>query len=308
MYQHTSDPNTLYPLQRSQENSPFNKFTSNSYSMEQNSQMFDFNESFKQQQPFIERQNFKNQNNIIHNNIQNNIQSEYFVDYTIDIDSKDRDSVFLDPFKYTVTFAPVTKGVDRREEWINPNNKALGKHMVETTYRGSPAPYVSKSFKNVKYIRVDNVILPKFGGITYDSGSGNWILDSSKNLSDERYIIMKLKNIDSRYNLSTNTIVESNGVKLIPDTIPTSGNFFYAVPANANNVIKTYNTSLLGNVDRLSVEFYDCSGNQLKYNDLDLSVPISDVRNPYNKNIQNNATFIFGVAENELATEIKFSQ
>lgn len=309
MFQHTSDPNVLYPDKLSQEDNPFGNFTPNTYQIQQNSQIHRFNDAFRQNNPMIERQNFRNQNNVIHNNLHNNLQSEFIVDYTVDIDSKDRDSsVFQDPFKYTVTFAPVTRGVDMREEWVDPTNKSLGKHMVSTIYQGNPAPYVSKAFKNIKYIRVDNVVLPKYSGILYDDNSDTWTLDTTKNLTEERYIVMKFKNIDSRYNLSTNTTVESTGVKLIPDTIPTTGNFYYAVPANGNNIIKSYNMSLLGNLDRLYVEFYDSEGTQLRYTNLDSSKPITDVRNPNNKNLQNNITLIFGVVENELATEVKFSQ
>lgn len=309
MYQYTSDPNVLFPDDRSQEDNPFGKFTSITYPMQQNGQQHAFNKAYKQNTPMIERQQFVNQNNLIHNNLAEKIQSEFVVDYIIDVDSKDRDiSVFQDPFKYTVSFAPVTKGIDRREEWIDVNNKSLGKHMVSTVYTGNPAPYITKSFKNIKYIRIDSVILPKYSDIVYDTGTSKWILDTTADLTKDRYVVMKLKNIDSRFNLSTNTVVESTGIKLIPDTIPDSSNFYYAVPANANNVIKTYNTSLLGNLDRLYVEFYDSMGNQLKYSNLDTSQLISDVRNPSNVNLQNNITLIFGVVENELATEVKFSQ
>lgn len=63
--------------------------------------------------------------------------------------------------------------------------------------------------------------------------------------------------------------------------------------------------SALGNLDRLYVEFYDSSGNLLQYNDLDPEQEETDVRNPLNKNLQNNITLIFGIVENELATNVK---
>jgi len=306
-YQFTPDPNVLYPDKRSQEDNPLGRFTPITYPMQTNANLHSFKKAFNSNAPMIEKQNFQNQNNVYHNNISNNVEALSVVDYTIDIDSKDRDtSVFQDPFKYNVTFAPVTRGVDTREEWVNPADRSQGKHMVTTVYNGNPPPYIGKSFKNVKYIRVDSVQLPKYSGII-QSGS-DWIMDTSKSLIQDRYIVMKLSNIDSRYNLSTNNIVDSNGVKLIPDTVPLNSNFYYAVPANANNVIKTFNMSLLGNVDRLYIDFYDSLGNKLRYNDLDATQSITDVRNPNNVNLQNNITLIFGIVENELATEVKFSQ
>jgi hypothetical protein len=307
MYQYTADPNVMYPNLESQEDNPFGKFTQMTYQAKENTNMHLFKDAYKQSYPMIERQNFKNQNNVIHNNLHDNLQSESVMDYTIDIDSKDRDiTTYRDPFKYTVIFAPVPKGIDRHEEWINPNNKSLGKQMVTTVYNGPPPPYIGRSFKNIKYIRVDSVILPKYASIKLETG--NWIMDTSNDLTKDRYIVMKIRNIESHNNLSTNMIVDTSGIKLIPDIIPITGNFYYAVPATANNIIKTYQTSLLGNIDRMYIEFYDSMGNQLKYTNLDSSQAITDVRNPNNINLQNNITFIFGIVENELATEVKYSQ
>jgi len=308
MYRQTADPNTIFPNQRSQENNPSAMFSQMTYPVQQNANMSSFKKAFQQNDPMIERQNFRNQNNVIHNNLHNDLQSEFVVDYTLDIDSKDRDSAsYPDPFKYNVIFAPVPVGVERRQEWIDPSNKALGKHVVSTVYNGPPPPYITKSMKNIKYIRVDSVILPKYYGIKYDSGTDAWMMDTTKDLSKDRYVVMKFKNLDSKFNLSTNTTVESNGIKLIPDNIMDGSNFYYAVPGNSYNVIKTYNMSLLGNLDRLYIEFYDSTGNQLKYTNLDSEQEITDVRNPLNVNLQNNITMVFGVVENELATEVKFS-
>jgi hypothetical protein len=307
MYQQTFDPNVLHPNPRSRQNNPNGNFTQITYQMDKNSQFHNFDKAFQSNEPLIERQNFRNQNNMLHNNVHENIQSEYITNYTIDIDSNDRNTTsYPNPFKYTVFFAPVTKGIENREEWIDPMDHSKGRKNVKIVYNGPPAPYIKTAFKNLKYIRVDNVILPKYHEIT--EVSGEWILDTTKDLSQDRYVVMKFTNIESRYNLSTNPIVESSGIKLIPNTIPTFGNFYYAIPANSNNIVKTFPMSSLGNLDRLYVEFYDSAGNLLKYNNLDSEQPIDDVRNPGNVNLQNNITLIYGVVENELATEIKFSE
>lgn len=308
-YQYTADPNVVFPHNLSQEDNPFGKFTQNTYSIQKNSQIHNFGNAFKRNEPMIERQNFANQNNFLHNNVHQNLLSEYLVDYDVDIDSKDRDiATYQDPFKYIVSFAPVPKGTDTHNEWIDPHNHSLGQHTVKTVYTGASPPYIRNSFKNIKYIRVDSVQLPRYYGITYDSGSGTWIMDTSKDLSKDRYVVIKFKNVDSIYNLSTNSVVESSGIKLIPDTIPLSSNFYYAVPANANNIFKIYNMASLGNLDKLYVEFYNSSGQLLKYTGLDPTQDTTDVRNPSNVNLQNNMTLIFGVVENEMNTEVKFSQ
>lgn len=308
-FTYTSDPNVTFPNPRSQEDNPFGKFTSITYPQQMNGNLHSFKQAYKPNEPMIERQNFDNQNNVIHNNLHSKLNSEFIVEYVLDIDSKDRDtSVYVDPFKYNLTFAPVTVGVDQHEEWINPKNHSLGKRNVKTIYNGPPAPYIGKSFKNIKYIRIDSVQLPKYSGIKYDTMADEWLLDTSKDLTQDRFVVMRFKNLDSKYNLSTNTNVETFGVKLIPDTIPLDGNFYYAVPATANNIIKTYNMSLLGNLDRLYVEFYDSNGTQLKYTNLDSTQVITDVRNPSNTSLQHDITMVVGVVENELNTEVKFDQ
>lgn len=305
MSYYTSDPNTLYPDKSSLEDNPFGQYTQSTYQMKMNAGQHSFKDAFRSNKPLIEKQNFANQNNVLHNNLHANLSSDTIIEYTIDIDSKDRDiNTYVDPFSYNVMFAPTPRGIIKQEEWIDPTDHSKGKHMVNTLFSGPPPPYIRRAFKNVKYIRVDNVTLPKYYGIV--DSSGTWILDTTKDLTEDRYIVMKFKNIDSQYNLSTNSVMESNGVKLIPDTIPLNGNFYYAVPANANNVINTYKTSLLGNLDKLYIEFYDSTGTKLSYTNLDPTQTTSDVRNPLNKYLQNNMTLIFGIAENEMATEVKY--
>ena len=308
MYNSTPDPNVLFPNKRSQNNNPFSQFTPITYPILDRNNEHKFADAYNMNEPMIERHNFRNQNNTIHNNLHAHLQSEFINNYTIDIDSKDRDTgTYQDPFRYVVTFAPVTKGIDRHEEWVDPYDHTKGKHTVTTTYQGNVAPYIAKSFRNIKYIKIDSVVLPKYWGIKYDTGSSSWVLDTTKNLMDDRFVTLKLKNVTSTYNLSTNTTVETTGIKLIPDQRPTNGNFYYAVPANTSSDFKTYNMSLLGNLDRLNVEFYDSSGNLLKYDNLDPLQSITDVRNPANINLQNNITIIVGVVENELATEVNYT-
>jgi hypothetical protein len=256
----------------------------------------------------IDRADFKNHNNVIHNNLNHNLQDERIVEYFIDIDSNDRNtSSFLDPFSYVVTFAPITNsGMSRHEEWIDPRDHSKGQKIVEEVFNGAPEPHIRRHFKNVKYIRVDSVSLPKYAGIVYDSGSGSWILDSSKNLSLDRFVTLKISNLESQRIMSTNSIVDGNGVKLIPDTLPLTSNYYMTIPSNSSNMIKVFNDNSLGNIDRLNISFYDSFGTQLRYTNLDTSQVITDVRNPKNKYLQHNITLILGIMENELSTEVSY--
>lgn len=307
MYNQT-DPNALYPTKGQTYASPFGKFVPDTYNQQFGNVTHGFNKAYRQNKQFIEKINFQNRGEILHNNLGNNLLEETITEYTVDIDSYDRDtSVYFDPFSYTVMFAPVVNsGVSRHEEYIDPSNKSLGMKIVEDIFSGPPQPYIARSFKNVKYVRVDSACFPKYSDIVYDTGSSSWIMDTSKNLSFDRNVTMKIKNLDSSRILSTKPLFERNTIKLIPDTVVPNGNYYTAISANDSNVIKIFNDTALGNIDRLQISFYDSFGNQLKYSNLDSTQPITDVRNPKNKYLQHTITLVFGVIENELATEPKY--
>lgn len=299
------DSNALYPSPKYQNANPMANFQQMTYNQNP-MQHTNFNQAYIPHKPMIETQNFTNGNNVYHNNLNPNLLAEGVTEYTVDIDSFDRDiTTFPNPFKYNVTFAPVSKsGVVRQDEYIDPSNPSLGKHSVDQVYNGPPQPYIRRQFKNIKYIRLESVSLPKYGAIK-DNGSGTWIMDTTVNLCEYRHIVVKFKNIESNYNLSTSTVTDSNGVKVIPNTIG-NGNTYYAVCNNTSNIVKTFHDSQLGNLDRLYIEFYDDYGTQLSYSSLDSTKVISDVRNPLNRSLQNNITLVFGVVENELSTKVKY--
>jgi len=306
MYRYTTDPSVITPHSTYQNANPLANFQQMTYNQPQTAQMGNFNQAFQSNKPMIEAHNFTNRNNVYHNNLNQTLLAEGVTEYTLDIDSYDRDiTVYPNPFKYNVIFAPVVNsGVSRREEWIDESNKSLGKKIVEDRFNGPPQPYINKQFRNVKYIRLETVALPKYGAIK-DGGSGTWIMDTSVSLCDFRHVLLRFKNVETHYNLSTNLLTDSVGIKLVPNTI-SSGNFYYAECSNSSNLVKTYQDSKLGNLDRLCVEFYDDMGNQMSYSNLDSTQAISDVRNPKNRNLQNNLTIVLGVVENELSTQVKY--
>lgn len=77
MYNYTPDPNVVNPHRKSQEDNPFGKYTQMTYPIQENANIHNFGKAFQERQPMIERQNFKNQNNVWHNNLNDNLQSEF---------------------------------------------------------------------------------------------------------------------------------------------------------------------------------------------------------------------------------------
>ena len=104
----------------------------------------------------IQQPNYKNTGNIMHNNIKDETLKEIIQEYQLFIDSKDRNKdTFPNPFSFVLTFNPL--GNRTETCWENGTSKVIN---------GDPHPHISVDFKNVKYIRIDNLILPQY--INYD--------------------------------------------------------------------------------------------------------------------------------------------
>lgn len=88
-------------------------------------------------------QNVINNQSINNNkNLHDNLTSEQIIDYQINIDSDDRKiETYPDPFNYIVSFKALGRGKDFPE---------------------TPGPVIIRSFSNIKYIKLDNIILSKY--------------------------------------------------------------------------------------------------------------------------------------------------
>jgi len=254
----------------------------------------------------IERVDFRNQNNMIHNNVGDNVLAEHITEYTIHMDSVDRDiSLYYNQFKFTVHFGDTTE------------------------------PNIERRFKNIKYIKLENVILPTSSAIdlsgndasgTSMDASGN-VYSSRYILTDQRYILLKIKELANDRVLSTGNIVKSDTVKLYYDV--TLNSYYSSWTTNQNSFV--YTNANLGNVKRLSFELYDSNGNQILMftsNDNGLSGPQlnyntfytfdasgnitgevvaeNNLNHPLNQNTQMAVTLIFGVVENEVNTNTQY--
>lgn len=87
----------------------------------------------------IPQPNFKNPGNLRHNNVGDDVLSGEVVEYRLYIDTIDRDKKFSNPFKVSVDLRPSSTQM---------------------------APYIDHEFKNVKYVRLDMAILPRYSKFT----------------------------------------------------------------------------------------------------------------------------------------------
>jgi len=233
----------------------------------------------------------------------------------------DRDiDTYPDPFNFTVKFNPSSSSILRTE--VNKNGV---KQTVNEKFRGAPRPHITKEFRNVKYIKLDNVVLPQFTKLeeTYDG----YDFDKEKWLVNDRFVSLVIKELDTNRILCTSDdsirIDEDTGEETTPPCpfamiFPEKllgTNFFTGTPYYGSVY---YKNSQLNNLNSLTIQFYDDCGKPLKYNNLytikelnkaeedGMPISTSDIRHPLNRRLQVHVSFIIGVIESQINTNTKF--
>ena len=128
-----------------------------------------FNQAFSNNTPLIESPNFSNKNNFLHNNLKQNLLNEFPKEYYIYIESRDRNTHYYpSPFQFNVHFGEssgqrVTKKVIKK----NAQNQQYEDYVTEY-YGDYKGPVIPRRFRNVKFVRLEYIILPSSvsGGIS----------------------------------------------------------------------------------------------------------------------------------------------
>src|SRR3989304_8402001 len=202
-------------------------------SINNNYDINNFNNAFFKKENILSDINVKNDGNLLHNNIKTNILEKNIIEYRINIDSIDRNiDLFPDPFHFDVTFNPI---IDNRNQ--------------------TSSPFVLKEFKNVKYIKLDTVILPR-----HNSTDDNCEYYS---LLDDRFVILSLGDIgENRTTLFTQSnnrnshYVKQNNISnsfahITPDKM--YGSRFYTGSTCFGYYV--FKDSHLGNINSLKINF-----------------------------------------------------
>lgn len=197
--------------------------------------------------------NFINKNNILHNNLSNILLNEEIREYSVMIDSKDRNyQVYPNPFNYEVKFRPLPK----TREKIN------GKYIVHE----EPAPTINDNFTNVRYIKLEEAILPFFTKIKMvqeknmdDEINDTWKVDTSQPLTDDMYVVLSLGEYSDVNYKSTNDVLSDSFAIIYFDCKANNTHYF----GFTSNGIKIFPIDQLAKIDRLKVSFMDAYGQSL---------------------------------------------
>ena len=111
-------------------NNNFLPYTNSNYNNKNN-----YNKYLKKNKEIMGHHNYNNNNNFIHNNIKEIMLKDIIQEYKIFIDSSHRDTTaFKNPCNFTVSFNP----------------------------KSNPEPHILMDFKNVKFIRIEKILLPSY--------------------------------------------------------------------------------------------------------------------------------------------------
>lgn len=252
---------------------------------------FSVQQNFKDTKPILHNQDMTYKHNTLYDNMNSNLLNETLTEYRLNIDSYDRNvEVYPDPFKYVLSFAPVLNStnpllddyvLDEQESLIYSTEPSLLVSYNDKLKR-SYNPFITREFKNVKFIRIDNLVMPRFHTLVINHDwkyrkkeKSCFIRDDFERLSDivlssqryipdieacgvlftDRFIMLKIEELNDGRNLATNTI-NSQAFTIFPDRYQGimywRGNPYYAM--------RTWYDSALGNINRLSFEFYNSWG------------------------------------------------
>jgi len=266
-----------------------------------------FNQAYRQNTPMIDPINYQNQNNLIHNNVAEHVLDEHVVEYRLNIDSADRDpGAYKDPFSYTVTF--------------NPSST-------------TPGPTINREFRNVKYVKLESIVLPRYTYIEEVDEAYEINTDTSSHLYDDRFVVLnieQLEGIESRV-YGTNKDLTNSFAQIVPDKL-ISSTYYTGLPYLGTRYFKD---NKLENMTKLKIQFKDSYGNDLKIQEVENDggninvidsdplatkqedgsymigeeeIALTDVRHPLNRSFQNHMSLVIGVVESGINTNTQFAR
>jgi len=263
---------------------------------------FNYGNSFTENQTMIPAENFSNPNTTIHNNLNSNLFNENIMDYTLHIDSSDRNTtIYPNPFKFIVSLGGSGTSTNST---FNPQTQTY----ITNTYQGVPSPRIEKNFRNIKYVCIDKLFFPK--NIVYDL-SNNVYIGMSPLSRKYRYLIVKIKELDNNKLLSTNVNVKDDSFIIYRDKDLGGCNAEIWIAAQPK---RTYLKSALKNLDRLSIEIVDNEGNQIQFTykingtGPEQAIPLSELTNPDSiDDYQISMQITLGIFENDLNTNVNYT-
>ena len=306
---------------------------------------FNIEKTFEKHQPIEKMLDTKYKQDTIYNNLNDNLLKEALFDIRINIDSIDRDvQIYPDPFNYVINFGPVVNSginasvsrsnLKQELKSVNKKNRPIKKLEIKEVKEEififkSPElikeytinlintnnPYINRDFDNIKFIRLDAGVIPKYNSVQINScwdfcrkksHQRNFIRDDYDRMKDyvilnyryipddtevytpigDRFIQIYIKELNNNYSYGTNPITDQAFILIYDKNL--GALYFRCIPYSAVLINKD---SLLGNIRKLSIQFFDSWGNPITLNTSQINyekdqILETDIINPEKFNLE----------------------
>lgn len=187
------------------------------------------------------------------------------------------------------------------EIFVFDNPKAIKEYTVNL--ERSFNPYIVRDFKNVNYIKLDCAVIPKYTSICINEcwdfcrkshHKKNFFKDEYDRIKDyiilndryipderneynplgDRFVQIYIKELQSTRNFGTNPTTDKSFLLIYDKTL--GALYLKLIPYSAT---KVYKETLLGNITKLSIQFYDSWGKPLKINTSCIDYEINQISN-----------------------------
>jgi hypothetical protein len=280
----------------------------NSNSPATSSGMSRLSDSFSEHGPFIEKTDFKNRKRTIHDNLGESLFLENIVEHQVTVYSADRGNTLPTYTSFSSRYV---------QPYYNPFNFVV-------TFNGTTSPKIQYKMENVKYIRLDDLILPKTNVINMAPGDPAICTMStvaSDQLSNQRGLVLNIHELKTPRVHSTGTVIGEDGFIMYLDQLMGTEHCFW----KATHTLRTFPKSCLGNITKLTLDLYNQNNSELNvvtdqgdtlnmiqtiqtgfymYAGVQTALPAPDIitlQSTYNT-LQSIYEFTFGLVENELNT------
>jgi len=285
----------------------------NSYNQNMNARsQNNLNDNFTNIQPIIRQTDFTFKNNTLDPNLNSNLLGETLRDFRINIDSNSRNfKIYPNSYNYTVFFGPITNSTYPLLDNITlKNSEDIKIYDVNKNFlmdyseklKHSVDPFITRNFTNVKYCRIDQLMLSKYNKVTLNKNYLNYPTDEEKDNIDfvvndvkrickynfpksryipdmhienslymDRYILLRIPELSDGRNLSTRCL---QAYTIYPDKF-----FCFNWLGKPYFALKEWDDSSLGNINKLTIELYNSDGKPLKIDNDDILYETKFIKN-----------------------------
>jgi len=218
---------------------------------------YNYTNAYQQNCSMISKTNYKNTNNFLHNNLRDNILSERVETYSIFIDGYHRNhSSHKNPFKFPINFG--STGDNEKEHWDE-----IDQEIKIVKYQGDTGVRFAEYFNNIKFLRIHNLICPKYTKINYDFTNKKFVYVTDNEFDLElatKYIVFKIEELECHKRLTSGDFLKNDSFILRFDK-NMGNNHMLLIPINRD--IIDFKDSQLENLSRINVSVYNDEDNIL---------------------------------------------